>query len=150
MCNNRRVNVRLVRRADADALARLSKELGYPSSTADMRIRLGATLAHPDHAVYVAEHPDLGIVGWIHVFAALRLESGAFAEIGGLVVSEGQRKSGVGRALVEKGEDWSWERGLQMLRVRTDSKRTGAHLFYRNLGFREIKSQHVFAKTLSD
>lgn len=144
------MNVRLVRRSDADALAKLSGELGYPSSATDMRIRLGATLAHPDHATFVAEHPDLGIVGWVHVFAALRLESGSFAEIGGLVVGKGQRKSGVGRALVEQAEEWSWERGLQMLRVRTNTAREGAHLFYLNLGFHKTKSQTVFSKTLSD
>lgn len=142
------MNVRLVRRTDAEALARLSGELGYPTTDTEVRIRLGAILAHPDHAAFVAEHPDLGLLGWIHVFASLRIESGSFAEIGGLVVTEPQRRTGVGQALVEVAEQWSWERGLTMLRVRTSVSRTESHRFYRKLGFREIKAQKVYVKEL--
>jgi GNAT superfamily N-acetyltransferase len=142
------VNVRLVRRTDAEALARLSGDLGYTTSDTEVRIRLGAILAHPDHAAFVAEHPDLGLLGWIHVFASLRIESGSFAEIGGLVVMEAQRRTGVGRALVEVAEQWTWERGLTMLRVRTNVNRSEAHDFYRKLDFREIKTQKVFVKEL--
>lgn len=142
------MNVRLVRRTDAEPLARLSSELGYSTTATEVRIRLGAILAHPDHAAFVAEHPDLGLLGWIHVFASLRIESGSFAEIGGLVVTEAQRKSGVGRALVEVAEKWTWERGLTRLRVRTNVNRDQAAPFYRKLGFREIKAQKVFVKEL--
>jgi GNAT superfamily N-acetyltransferase len=142
------VNVRLVRRTDAEALARLSGDLGYTTSDTEVRIRLGAILAHPDHAAFVAEHPDLGLLGWIHIFASLRIESGSFAEIGGLVVMEAQRRTGVGRALVEVAEQWTWERGLTMLRVRTNVSRSEAHDFYRKLDFREIKTQKVFVKEL--
>jgi GNAT superfamily N-acetyltransferase len=142
------VNVRLVRRTDAEALTRLSGELGYTTSDTEVRIRLGAILAHPDHAAFVAEHPDLGLLGWIHVFASLRIESGSFAEIGGLVVMEAQRRTGVGQALVEVAEQWTWERGLTMLRVRTNVNRSEAHDFYRKLDFREIKTQKVFVKEL--
>jgi len=144
------MHVRLVQRADAEGLARLSAELGYPSSLAEIRSRLGAVLAHPDHAAYVAEHPDLGLLGWIHVFAGLRLESGSFAEIGGLVVAAGHRRTGVGRALVEQAEGWCWERGLSTLRVRTRTRRQDAHAFYRGLGFEAVKTQTVFVKELAD
>lgn len=144
------MHIRLVQRDDAGALARLTEDLGYSSSLAEMRIRLGAVLAHPDHAAFVAELPDLGLVGWIHVFAALRLESGSFAEIGGLVVAAGHRGGGVGRALVEEAENWCWERGLSMLRVRTNTRREDAPVFYRALGFAATKTQTVFVKQLED
>lgn len=142
--------IRLVHRTDAETLARLTEDLGYPSSPAEMRIRLGAVLAHPDHVAFVAEDPDHGLVGWIHVFAGLRLESGSFAEIGGLVVAEEHRGSGVGRALVEQAGIWCEERGLVMLRVRTDTRREGSHAFYLSLDFEAIKTQIVFVKGLAE
>lgn len=142
------MNVRLVRRTDASPLARLSEELGYSALVDEVRIRLGAVLAHPDHAAFVAEHPDLGVVGWIHVFAALRIQAGSFAEIGGLMVAESHRETGIGRQLVDKAEEWSWQRGLSMLRVRSHTKRMDARAFYQRLGFREVKTQRVFVKEL--
>ncbi len=42
----------------------------------------------------VAEDKDKNVIGWIHVFIAVRIESETFAEIGGLVVNENIRGYG--------------------------------------------------------
>lgn len=121
----------------------LSAQLGYPASDADIRKRLQALAKSPSHAVYVACEEGK-VLGWIHVFHAVILETGAFCEIGGLVTDEKHRGRGIGRLLVNKALDWMAEQGVTIMRVRSQVKRKEAHAFYLNAGFREIKEQKVF------
>jgi hypothetical protein len=51
--------------ADAEAIARLSAELGYPQTAEQAAHRLSDLLHDPDHIVLVAETVD-GVVGWLH------------------------------------------------------------------------------------
>jgi GNAT superfamily N-acetyltransferase len=97
--------------------------------------------------VYVAE-ADGTVVGWLHVFASVRLESVATAEIGGLIVDQAQRGKGVGERLVEEAEGWAQRLGLSRIRVRTRATRTEAHRFYAREGYRRTKLQHVLDKEL--
>lgn len=133
---------------DAPVLARLAGELGYPTTADEVLGRLQHLLGDPEHALFVTEDAHAGVTGWIHVFIGHRLESGSFAEIGGLVVAEGRRGSGAGARLVAAAESWALERGLTEIRVRSNVVREGAHRFYERLGYRRVKSQAVFARDL--
>lgn len=133
---------------DAPALADLSTELGYPSSTDDVTRRLASVVAQPGNAVLVAVSDEREVVGWVHVFAAYRVESDGFAELGGLVVRETARGSGLGRALVEAAEAWARGAGFGQLRVRSNAVREATHRFYEHLGYATAKSQRVFSKPL--
>jgi GNAT superfamily N-acetyltransferase len=143
-----RTSIRTAEPGDAAALARLSGELGYTVEVATAAERLAGLARLAGHAVLVAEAAGGEVVGWVHVFAARRLESPAFAELGGLVVAEELRGRGVGWALVAAAEAWAGERGLAELRVRSNVVRDDAHRFYRRLGFAESKRQAVFRKPL--
>ena len=144
------MHIRRATPADLEALTALAAQLGYPSSSAEIEARLRRLSAHPDlHAVYVAETPPGAVVGWMHVFISARVESDPFAEIGGLVVDQQQRRAGVGEALVAAAETWARERGLATLRVRSNVVREHAHRFYERRGFEQIKQQAVFHKQLS-
>ncbi len=136
--------IRVALPADASAIADLSSQLGYPILADQAAERLAAILAMNDQAVLIACHADGPAVGWVHVFRALRIESRAFAEIGGLVVDEKHRGRGHGRRLVAAAEDWAMARGLTKLRVRTRSGRADARAFYENLGFDLAKEQHIY------
>jgi len=140
--------IRSARHEDSEVLAGLSGELGYPTDRAELAERLSGLLDRSDHAVAVAVDPEGGVVGWVHAFAAYRLESAPFAEIGGLVVSEAARGEGVGRRLVEAAEEWATEQGLGSMRVRSNVVRQQAHAFYRHLGYESLKEQAVFRKVL--
>jgi GNAT superfamily N-acetyltransferase len=142
------VAVRRAVAADSRSLADLSTELGYPATEASTRRRLESISGQADHALYVAEGPSLGVVGWIHVFLALRLESEPFAEIGGLVVGAANRGRGIGRALVAAAGGWGAQRGAATLRVRSNVVREGAREFYLRLGFAISKSQTVFVRSV--
>ena len=133
---------------DATSLADLSTQLGYPSSSRQAADRLAVILRSSEHLVLVACLPDGIVVGWMHVFVALRVESDTFAELGGFVVTEQHRGRGIGRSLLVAGEGWVRRRGIKKLRVRTRSTRRDAQAFYEQLGFSQTKEQQVLDKPI--
>ena len=141
------VTIRDASAGDAEPIARLSGQLGYPEQGGRLGKRLSALLGSSLDAVYVAE-VDGSVVGWIHVFASVRIESAARAEIGGLVVDEAYRGKGIGERLVREVETWAIQHGLAHIRVRTRATRTEAHGFYAREGFERTKLQHVLDKEI--
>ena len=142
------VRVRTARIEDADAIAVLSGQLGYPCSGAGVRRRLRNLLARPDHAIWVAENNGGSVAGWIHVLMHQVLESDPQAEIGGLVIDERFRGQGAGKALIERAERWAKARRLNSVYVRSNIIRKKAHIFYQKRGYNIIKTQHAFRKDL--
>lgn len=143
-----KITVRLAARGDADGIARLSAQLGYPSSPQEIQRRLGRIESGPNHAAYVAVGADGKLIGWVHVHASHLLESDPEAEIGGLVVDEARRASGVGRLLMQRAEQWARERGLGSVYLRSNIIRKEAHEFYKRLGYCVVKTQYAFRKVL--
>lgn len=132
---------------DAAAVSRLSAQLGYNASPADTEAYIAELTQNPFDGVYVAI-VDGFVAGWMHVFRTLRLESGVFAEIGGLVVDEQFRGRGIGEKLVAQAREWCREQNISNLRVRSNVKRTDAHRFYIKAGFTASKQQQVFTSVL--
>ena len=132
--------------SDAAALAALARELGYPTTSAEMEGRLESLRSDPRHRIFVAERD--GLLGWIHVSMINTLESESFAEIRGLVVSESYRGSGIGTQLVAAAEKWANEKRCNRIRVRTNVVRVEARAFYKKLGYVSRKTQDVFDKSL--
>lgn len=142
------VRVRPASRKDAEALARLSTQLGYPSSRAEVERRLARLGGDKEHAVYVAVNSDGKVVGWVHVSVSHLVESDPEAEIGGLVVDGECRGIGVGRLLTERAEQWARAKGLKSVYLRSNIIRKDAHAFYLRLGYTVIKTQYAFRKIL--
>ena len=140
--------VRPVASRDTPALCRLAGELGYPSTEEQIRARLQRVLADHEHAVFVAEDSNGVVVGWVHVYINKLLESDARAEIGGLVADPAMRRQGIGRALMQQAEQWGRARGLQVVALRSNVKRTEAHRFYEQLGYATAKTQLNLRKQL--
>jgi GNAT superfamily N-acetyltransferase len=135
--------VRVVLPEDASSITELSNQLGYPVTVESTRQNIEVIMNSENDAMWVA-FSDKKIAGWIHVFKTTRVESGTFGEIGGLVVDEGCRRKGVGKLLVEQVKEWCTSRNIPALRVRCNSKRKEAHIFYSSLRFVENKEQKVF------
>ena len=133
---------------DENRLGELCVELGYPSSGEAVARRLNDFLGHDDHLVLVAINADDKPIGWIHAVVAHRIESDAFVELGGLVVSESQRGRGIGTALLAKAEQWARKRGAKVIRVRSNVVRERAQVFYLETGYKQTKTTHVFQKNL--
>ena len=145
-----KMKIRRGRRGDAERIAQLSGELGYPASAAQVATRLRQLTPVSKHAVFVAESPDAatGVVGWVHVSVAHLLESDIRAEVNGLVVAEGQRSAGAGAKLLEAAEEWARRRGCRGMNVRSNVIRERAHKFYERQGYEHYKTQKAFRKAL--
>jgi len=144
------VPLRPARPDDAEAVAALAAEWGYPAATDTYADRLATLCASPVHAVFVAPSVagDHALDGWLVIEARTTLGSGAFAEIAGLVVAGRARRGGTGRRLVAAAERWAAERGLRKLVVHSNTAREESHPFYLALGYSRAKSQHVYTRTL--
>ena len=140
-----RLTLRSATLSDAAAIAALNGELGYPTTAGEMAPRLASLLDVSGQAVLVAAD-DGGVIAWVQVSVVATIESGAFAEVRGLVVTAAHRSRGIGARLVEAAEGWARERGLTRIRVRSNVNRERTHAFYERLGYRTAKSQKVFDK----
>jgi GNAT superfamily N-acetyltransferase len=139
--------VRDIAVGDADAAARLSGELGYPTPVETMKERIELLAGSVDHAVFVACLGE-AVVGWIDVGVIHHLQSEPRVEIGGLVVASESRGGGIGRRLLGRAEEWALERGLTSVVVRSQIAREGAHRFYLREGYERTKTSAVFTKNL--
>jgi predicted N-acetyltransferase YhbS len=140
------VSVRRVRPEDAETVAELNGQLGYPSMVNEVRERIIALSA--SQAVFVACVGE-EVVGWIDIALTTHLQSRPFALIGGLVVKEGLRGQRIGKRLCEEAENWSRAQGVDVVRVTSRSTREDAHRFYLRDGYAEVKTSRVFEKKLS-
>lgn len=145
-----KVRVRKARRGDAERIAQLTAELGYPSTPAQIAERLRQLKPASKHAVFVAESLDcgVGVLGWLHVSVSHVLESDIRAEVNGLIVAEGQRSAGAGAKLLEAAERWAAAHGGQAMNVRSNVIRERAHKFYERNGYEHYKTQKAFRKPL--
>ena len=120
---------------DASAIAALLGELGYPSQPEGVRARLARLLARDGSRVFVAERAAkvLGVLA-LHRMAVLTSLSD-IAMIIALVVTERERRAGVGRLLIARAEEEAraWQCGRIM--VTSAEHRADAHAFYQHLGY---------------
>lgn len=135
--------------ADAEAIAFLSEQLGYPVTPVAMQNRLTRIQQDGDrHAIYVAVRSPDRIVGWIHVFLSPLLIAELSAEIGGLIVDPDERRCGIGQLLVRQAEIWAREKGCDRIQLRSNIVRQEAHQFYGKMGYYAIKTSLTFSKIL--
>jgi GNAT superfamily N-acetyltransferase len=145
---NQGVTIRRARVSDALRLAELSGELGYPTTRSEITKRLRKLKPASQNALFVAESPGAGVVGWAHVSVTHLVEVGTRAELNGLIVAEGQRSLGAGARLLEVTEDWARKHGCPSMSVRSNVIRERAHKFYERQGYEHYKTQKAFRKTL--
>ncbi len=144
------IRIRRARRSDAERIAQLSGELGYPATATQVATRLRQLTPASKHAVFVAESSDaaMGLIGWVHVSVSHLLESDMRAEVNGLIVAEGQRSAGAGAKLLEAVEEWARRRGCRGMNVRSNVIHERAHKFYERQGYEHYKTQKAFRKAL--
>jgi GNAT superfamily N-acetyltransferase len=137
-----------MRADDAEEVAHLAGQLGYPSTAHEIATRFRSLRLGEEGAAYVAQARNAGLLGWIHVEERQLIESDPFAEITGLVVDSEARRTGIGRALVEEAERWAAGRGLPQVRVRSNTARDLARPFYERMGYTVSKTQYVLRKSV--
>ena len=144
------MKVREVHQKDAETIAELSNQLGYPTTRSEIHVRLGEIIESDSHQVYVVEDQSPQLIGWVHVFGTKSLVVSPYAELGGLVVENTYRRKGIGSTLLYAAETWAWQEGYAFIRIRSNTLREDAHQFYLARGYQIEKSQHVFAKNIRE
>lgn len=101
---------------------------------------IGAALApgasEAGAAVFVAEETDGTPLGFLHVHAARDFFTGEeHGHVSDLVTAAGEEGRGIGRALMEKGEEWSRGRGHRLLTLNVFDGNARARALYERIGF---------------
>jgi predicted N-acetyltransferase YhbS len=142
------VAIRALAVKDADAVAELTRQLGYERTPAQIAGWIEALAGREDeqHAFIACIGDE--VVGWIEVAIVRHLQNEPFALIGGLVVKESLRSTGIGGQLCRHAEKWAAEKDVTLMRVTSRSTREAAHRFYERDGYRRVKMSVVFEKAL--
>jgi GNAT superfamily N-acetyltransferase len=119
---------------DAETIAALFTEEGYPAGPSDIVTRLERFAS--EHAqVIVAEH-DGALLGFIAIHALPRFEHDDWiVRILALVVDAGARERGVGRALMAKAERIGRDLGAGFIELTAGHHRPEARHLYESLGY---------------
>lgn len=120
--------------ADADAIASLFTDEGYPAGPSDIVERL-TRFASAHSQVLVAEHEG-AVLGFIAVHAMPRFEhDDRIVRILALVVDAGARERGVGRALMAEAERIGSELGAAFIEITAGHHRPEARRLYESAGY---------------
>ena len=119
---------------DAETIAALFTEEGYPAGPSDIVERL--TRFSSDHSrVLVAEHEG-ALLGFIAFHAMPRFEhDDRILRILALVVDAGARERGVGRGLIAEAERIATELGAAFIEITAAHHRPEARHLYESLGY---------------
>jgi len=119
---------------DAEIIAALFTDEGYPSGPSDIVERLSRFAS--DHSrVLVAEHEG-SLLGFIAVHAMPRFEhDDRILRVLALVVDAGARERGVGRALMAEAERIGTDLGAAFIEITAGHHRPEARRLYESLGY---------------
>ena len=135
--------------ADLPEVVHLAEQLGYPCSLERIETRFTNINSSHDYALFVAKNETHQVVGYIQInIEPHTLLADLRAEISALVVDQQQRSLGIGAKLLAQAESWAKNKGITLIRLRSNTKRTDAHRFYEKNGYKILKSWHSFTKDL--
>jgi GNAT superfamily N-acetyltransferase len=134
MTDQATIAIRLAESSDAEAIATLFTDEGYPAGPSDIVARL-ERFSSPHSRVVVAEHEG-ALLGFIAIHALPRFEhDDRIIRILALVVDAGARERGVGRALMAEAERVGREVGAAFVELTAGHHRPEARHLYESLGY---------------
>ena len=135
--------IRVAALDDAELIAALVSDLGYPSAPAQVRKRLAAMSRDRATLAVVAED-DSVVTGLATAHALTTVHTDQLVVLlTALVVVEAARRKGVGRALVTHVEEWAAFQGARRLTVVAGTQRLDSHRFYERLGYAHTGLRYV-------
>jgi ribosomal protein S18 acetylase RimI-like enzyme len=149
-----RVRVREATAEDAETIHSLAGELAgtvgdWPPRFEDIRARLVELLEEPRAWVLVAEGEDGEVVGVVSLWIKPDLAHGdTVVEVPTLVVTEGSRREGVGKLLMEEVQRLGAKNKAGLIELAATTQNIPAREFYRTLGF--VETDHVTLEFVGD
>ena len=129
--------------ADADDVARLLTELGYPCEIDDAAERIDAIAANDRQALVLARR-DGAVCGLIALDFMYYLPMGTITcRVTALVVTPTAQGLGIGRQLLKEAERRARTGGASRIELTSGSQRTEAHAFYRACGYKDSSVRFV-------
>jgi len=139
------ISLREAKPSDADALAQLVTDLGYPSEGSELWSRI-ERMPSETYKTLVAEIENQ-VTGFIGLLTLPVYEHNRpLGWILALCVSPKRRRIGIGRALIKEAETFYRSHGVTDVRLHSGLQRDEAHEFYEKMGF--DKSGYRFKKKL--
>jgi len=129
--------------ADADDVARLLTDLGYPCEIEDAAERIGAIAANDRQALVLARR-DGAVCGLVALDFMYYLPLGTITcRVTALVVTPTAQGLGIGRQLLKEAERRARSGGAARIELTSGSQRTEAHAFYRACGYKDSSVRFV-------
>ena len=129
--------------ADADDVARLLTDLGYPCEIDDAVERIDA-IAGNDRQALVLARRDGAVCGLIALDFMYYLPLGTITcRVTALVVTPTAQGLGIGRQLLKEAERRARTGGASRIELTSGSQRTEAHAFYRACGYKDSSVRFV-------
>lgn len=134
MTDRQPIALRPAEPADAERIAGLFTDEGYPAGPADILDRLGRFASEHSRVIVAASGDD--VVGFIAIHALPRFEhSDRILRVLALVVDAGVRERGVGHLLMAEAERVGTEVGAAFAEVTAGHHRPEARRLYEDLGY---------------
>ncbi len=132
---------------DYKSIAEISRnDLGYLCEDHLVKAKLSLIDSRRE-CVFVAEYEN-EVIGYVHVERYDTLYMETLVNILGLAVSAKKRRMGAGYLLMSEAESWAKSIGAVGVRLNSGASRSGAHEFYRAIGYNLEKKQIRFLKML--
>ncbi|GHC10028.1 GNAT family N-acetyltransferase [Thermomonas carbonis] len=129
--------------ADADDVARLLTELGYPCEIDEAAERIDAIAANDRQALVLARR-DGAVCGLVALDYMYYLPLGTITcRVTALVVTPTSQGLGIGRQLLKEAERRARTGGAARIELTSGSQRTEAHAFYRACGYKDSSVRFV-------
>ena len=148
------LRVREASTGDAKKVHSLAGELAgavgdTPPGLDDVRERLAELLEEPRARVLVVEDDNGSVVGVVSLWIKPDLAHGdSVVEVPMLIVSEGRRREGIGKLLMEEVQGLAAESGASLIELVATTQNSAAREFYRSLGF--VETDHVTLEFVGD
>jgi N-acetylglutamate synthase-like GNAT family acetyltransferase len=137
------IHIRDAHKGDKEVIAGLLRELGYPNTPLFVMRKLDE-LNHDAKTkviVAVAGSEVVGVAS-VHIVPLFHQE-GNLCRITAIVVSQKQRKKGIGTRLIEYVEDYARSHRCIKVEITSGDQRTSAHQFYHQVGYKEVSRRFI-------
>ncbi|MBB4826311.1 GNAT superfamily N-acetyltransferase [Sporosarcina luteola] len=142
------IAVRKLLEQDYEALVKLFKELGYPSSQGAIEQRFNLLNQQGSYYSFVAvdEGQVVGFAGVCQMFQFER--DGSYARVLAFVIDANVRKRGIGTVLLKSVEEWARQNNCHSITLNSGNReeRLAAHSFYETNGY--VRRSSGFSKSL--